>query len=250
MNQFTFHGVDKEKDQLYNFARDWDKAMTALGPHVLDSVVPGLCHQVLATGLNQGSLFYDHLLTNDDKETTGSLDSAMGREERINYALEVASASKFVELSKSSPYSFMDQRHLDRLTRNSMDFASRNKNWSTQTDSLYDSFLNVTNFEDLVQAASSGLNVYHSVTPSTRKVIQEASKLAAFTPTPNSNAEDKKVWDKFVDYARQRGFHPLEVSKQDVQTWLTQRAQDTAARQQPNFSYSVSENGDTMLANH
>ena len=111
-----------------------------------------------------------------------------------------------------------------------MDFASRNKLSSTQTDNLYDSFLNLTNFEDLVQPASSGLNVYHSVTPSTRKVIQDASKLAAFTPTPNSHAEDKKVWDKFVDYARKRGFHPLEATEQDVLTWLEHQAQDTAAQ--------------------
>ena len=51
----------------------------------------------------------------------------------------------------------------------------------------------------------------------------------AFTPTPNSNAKGKKVWDKFVDYARKRGFHTLEASEQDVQAWLTTRAQDTAA---------------------
>ena len=92
-------------------------------------------------------MFYNYLFTNDNKETAGSLDSAMGREERINYALEVTSASKFVELSKSSPFSFMDQRNLDRLTRNSMDFASRKKDWSNETDRLYEPFLKVTNFE-------------------------------------------------------------------------------------------------------
>ena len=102
-----------------------------------------------------------------------------------------------------------------------MDFASHNKLLSTQTDNLYDSFLNVTNFEDLVQAASSGLNVYHSVTPSTREVIQDASKMAAFTPTPHSHAEDKKVGDKFVDYAQKRSIHSLEASVHDVQDWLT-----------------------------
>ena len=96
-------------------------------PWGLDSVVPSLSCQVPATGLNQGSLFYDHLLTNDDKETTGSLDSAMGREERIKYALEVASASKLVEMSKSSPYSFIDQRNLDRLTRNIIGFCISQK---------------------------------------------------------------------------------------------------------------------------
>ena len=98
MNRFTFHGVDKEKDQLYNYARDRDKAIAALGSCVLDSVVPSLCRQVPATGSIQGSLFYDHLLTKGDKETTCSLDSAMGREERIKYALEVASASQLVEM--------------------------------------------------------------------------------------------------------------------------------------------------------
>ena len=56
------------------------------------------------------SLFYDHLLMNDGKDIAGSLDSSMDREERIKYALDVASASKFVELSKSSPYSFLVQR--------------------------------------------------------------------------------------------------------------------------------------------
>ena len=81
----------------------------------------------------------------------------------------------------------------------------------------------------MVQLASNSLNVYHSVTPATRKVIQDASKLAAFTPTPHSTAEDKKVWDKFLDYARKRGFHPLEATEQDVLTWLEQQAQVTAA---------------------
>ena len=53
--------------------------------------------------------------------------------------------------------------------------------------------------------------------------------MAAFTPTPHSHAEDKKVWDKFVDYTQKRGIHPLEASVHDVQDWLTSRAQNTAA---------------------
>ena len=53
--------------------------------------------------------------------------------------------------------------------------------------------------------------------------------MAAFTPIPHSSAEDKKVWDKFVDYARKKGFHPLEATEQDVLTWLEQRALNTAA---------------------
>ena len=141
-----FHRVDQERDHLYNYARDRDKALSALGHRIFDSIVPGLSHKIRATGLDQDSLFYDHLLMNDGKAIAGSLDSSMDREERIKYALDVASASKVVELSKSSPYSFLDQRQLDRLTRNSMDFVSRNKLLSTQTDNLYDSFLNLTNF--------------------------------------------------------------------------------------------------------
>ena len=168
MNRYTFHGVDLERDHFYTYARDRDKALSALGHQIYDSIVPGLSSKIPATGLEKDSLFYDHLLTNDGKAITGSLDSFMTREEGIKYALDVASASKVVELSKSS---FLDQRQLDCLTGNSIDSESRNKFSSTQTDNLYDSFLNLTIFEDLVQAASSGLNIYHSVTPDTRKTI-------------------------------------------------------------------------------
>ena len=108
MNCFTFHGVDQERDHLYIYARDRDKALSALGHRILDSIVPGLSRKIPATGLDQDSLFYNHLLMNDGKAIAGSLDSSMDREERIKYALDVASASKFVELSKSSPYSFLD----------------------------------------------------------------------------------------------------------------------------------------------
>ena len=142
----------------------------------------------------------------------------MSREERIKYALEIASASQLVERSKISLFSFMDQRAIDHLTRDSMNFISCKKEWSKETDRLYEPLLNISNYEELVQLASNGLNVYYSVTPATHKVNQDASKLAALTPTPHSAAEDKKVWDKFVDYARKRGFHPLEATEQDVLT--------------------------------
>ena len=105
--------MDQERDHLYTYARGRDRALSALGHRIFDSIVPGLSHKILATGLDQDSLFYDHLLMNNGKEIASSLDSSMDREERIKYALDVASASKFVELSKSSPYSFLDQRQLD-----------------------------------------------------------------------------------------------------------------------------------------
>ena len=174
-------------------------------------------------------MFFYHLLTSDGNALSSSLDTFMTKEEGIKFALDLASTSKAVELSKSSPYSFLDQRQLDRLTGKSINSESRNKFLSTHTDNIYDSFLNLTNFEDLVQAASSGLDIYHSVTPDTRKIIQDASKMAACIPTPSSRAQDKKVWDQFIDYAGKRNIDPLEASVQVVQDWLTYRAQNTGA---------------------
>merc|ERR1711873_231290 len=125
----------------------------------------------------------------------------MKRKERIQYALDMASASQIVEQSMLSPFSFLDQRSVDHLTWGSMDLSSRRKDKVNSSDKIYESFLDVTNYEDLVQLASNGLNVYHAITPATCKVIQDASKLAANTPTPHCTAEDKKVWDKCIDYA-------------------------------------------------
>ena len=125
----------------------------------------------------------DHLLKQGNKDTNCSIDSSMSREERIKYALDMASASQLVEKSKLSLFSFLDQRAVDCLTRGSMDLSSCKKDKSNSSDRLYESFLQVANYEELVQLASNGLNVYHSVSPSSRKVIQDASKVAAYTPT-------------------------------------------------------------------
>ena len=130
------------------------------------------------------------------------------------------------------------------MTKDSMDLKPCKRDWTSKTERLYDPYLNISSFEDLVQAASNGLNVHHSVTPTTRKAIKEASQLAAFTPTPTSSAEDKKVWDKFIDYAKHRGFHSLEATPEDVQTWITQRAQDTAALVKVQFELQSIKNGD------
>ena len=86
-----------------------------------------------------------------------------------------------------------------------------------------------------MQAAANGLTVHHSVSPATLKTFKEASKLAAYTPTPTSSSEAKKVWDKFVNYTQHRGFNPLEATPDDVQTWIIQRSQDTAAPVQVQF---------------
>ena len=103
MNIFTFHGVNRDRDQLYNFTRDRDKALTALGPRIFDSIVPSLSHKVPTTGPDAGCLSYQPLLTQGNKETTYSLDSTMSREERLYFANEIAVTSQLVELSKLSP---------------------------------------------------------------------------------------------------------------------------------------------------
>ena len=154
MNRFTFHGVDCNGDQLYNFARDRDKALTALGPRIFDSVVPGLSRKVPTTGPDAGSLSYQHLLTQGNKETACSFDSFMSWEERLKYASDIAAPSWLVEMSKLSPFSFLDQRGIDRLTRASIDLKPRKKDWTSNTDKLYDPYLNIKSFEDLSYCSS------------------------------------------------------------------------------------------------
>ena len=111
--------MDSNRDQLYHYARARDQALKTLGPRVLDSIVPGLSRQHPAA--DKGPLSFDHLLTQGNKDTNCSIDSSMSREERIKYVLDIASASQLVEKPKLSPFSFIDQRSVDHLTRDSMD---------------------------------------------------------------------------------------------------------------------------------
>ena len=208
--------MDRDRDQLYYYARARDQALKTLGPRVLNTIVLGLSRQNPAA--DALTLSFDHLLTQGNNKPDCGIDSSMNREERIKYALDVAAASQTVEQSKLSPFSFLDQRSVDRLTWGSLDLASRRKHKVNSSDKIYKSFLNVTNYEELVQLASNGLNVYHSVSPTTCKVIQDASKMAARTPTPHFSAEDKKVWDKFMDYAKSKGIDPLEATEWDILT--------------------------------
>ena len=136
MYRFTLHGIDGDRDQLYNYARDRDKAIKALGPRVLDSVVPGLSQQIPTTDLSTDPSSYDHLLTQGKDDADCGIDLSMSREERIKYALDIASASLLVERSKLGPFSFLDQRGIDRLTRGSMDLTSRKKEWGNESDRL------------------------------------------------------------------------------------------------------------------
>ena len=181
MRKFSFRGPDRDLD---HHAKYRDRALAQLGPRAVDSIAPGLSSKVQTTATQPDSSLYDQLLTGDGTTLASSQDDYMTKEVGTQFALDVAAASKAVELSSSNPYSFLDQRHLDRLTGNSMNSESRNKVTSTHTDNIYDSFLNLTNFDDLVLAASRGLDLYYSVTPESRKVIQEASKVAACNQAP------------------------------------------------------------------
>ena len=228
MQRLSFRGPDRDLDHTLHYAKYRDKALVQLGPRASDSIVPGLSAKVQAAANQPDSSLYDQLLTGDGTTLASSQDDYMTKEVGVQYALDVAAASKAVELSSLNPLSFLDQRHLTRLSGNLLNTESRNKVTSQHTNNIYDSFLNLTNFEDLVQAASGGLEVYYSITLESRKIIQDASKMAASNPTPRTS-KDKKVWDQFMKYARKRDFDPLEASTQQVQEWLTHRAQTTGA---------------------
>ena len=51
--------------------------------------------------------------------------------------------------------------------------------------------------------------------------------MAASVPTPTTSSESKKVWDKFIKYARNKGFSPFEATPEDVVTWVIERSQET-----------------------
>ena len=225
MQKYSFRGHDRDLD---HYARYRDRALAQLGPRAVDSIAPGLSSKVQATATQPDSSLYDQLLTGDGTTLASSQDDFMTKEVGTQFALDVAAASKAVELSSLNPLSFLDQRHIARISGNLLNSNSRVKVTSQHTNNIYDSFLNLTNFEDLVQAASGGLEVYYSITLESRKIIQDASKMAASNPTP-CTSKDKKVWDQFMKYARKRNFDPLEASTQQVQDWLTHRAQTTGA---------------------
>ena len=199
MKCFTFHGVDNDRDEVYNFAKDRDKALSALGPRILDAIVPGLKRSTTTTGPDSGSLDYQHLLASGNQVTTCSFDSPLSNEGRLQYAHDIAVTSKMVEQSKLSPFSFLDHRSIDRLTRASIDLKPRKRNMMSQ-DRLFYPYMNLKSFDNIVEAAANGLTLHHHVTPETLKMFKEASKLAVPVLTPNTKDESKRVWDKFITY--------------------------------------------------
>ena len=123
MDCFNFHGVDTDHNNLYTFTKDRDKALSSLGPRIADAVLPGLSNSVPTTGsdLSKSAFSYQYLLASGNKVTASSFDSFMSTEERLKYANNIAVPSRIVEQSKLSPFSFLDQKCIDRLTRSSID---------------------------------------------------------------------------------------------------------------------------------
>ena len=74
---------------------------------------------------------------------------------------------------------------------------------------------------------ADGFIVHPNCTPETRNIFQRASTLAASDPTPTTSSKSKKVWDKFIKYARNKGFSPFEATPEDVVTWVIERSQQT-----------------------
>ena len=175
MKCFTFHRVDQDRDEVYTFTKDWNKALSALGPQVLDAIVPGLKRSTTTTGPDSGSLDYQHLLASGNQVNACSFDSPLSNEGRLQYAHDIAAASKMVEMSKLSPFSFLDHSSIDRLTRASIDLKPRKRNMMSQ-NRLFDPYMNLKSFDNIVEAAANGLTMHYHVTPETLKSFKEASK--------------------------------------------------------------------------
>ena len=90
------------------------------------------------------------------------------------------------------------------------------------SEKLFDSSMSLNSFQQLVHATANGLVVHPHASPQTQNLFKEASKLAASVPTPNSSSETKKVWDKFITWAKKRGVDPLEATYNDIVTWINQ----------------------------
>ena len=87
-------------------------------------------------------------------------------------------------------------------------------------------------FHKLVHKTINGYVVHPHASPATQALFKKASKVAASVPTPNYKSSSKKVWDKFVTYAKNQSFDPMEASSDDIVPWLVKRSEKTASSAQ------------------
>ena len=149
-----------------------------------------------------------HLLVTGKKTTPCSVGLFSIKEERLQYVHDVAVTQRVLDQSKLSPFSFLDSRNIDKLTKTSINLATHSKNVTIGSENFHNSDLQFHNFQQLVQATAHGYSVYPNTTSTTKNLFQKASYLAASVPTPNSSSENKKVWDKFVIYSKNKSFNP------------------------------------------
>ena len=130
MDCFVFPGVDKDHGDIYTYAKDRDKAIQSLGSRIMDAALPGLSNSVPTTGaeIPNGYLSYQHLLVSGKKKTSCSSDLLQSRESRQKYANDIAVTFRIVDRSKLSPYSFLDSKNIDRLTKSTIDLKPRKRN--------------------------------------------------------------------------------------------------------------------------
>ena len=208
MNRFNFHGVDLDHNDLYTYAKDQEKAQVFLGTRIVDAVLPGLSNSVPTTGsdMSKGSLSYQHLLVSGNKVTPCSADLLMSKEERLRYVNDIVVTSKIVDQSKLSPFAFFDSKSIDRLTKSAIYLKPRKRSMMENSEKLFNPSMHLNSFQQLIESSANGLIIHHHATPETQKLFKDTSRLAATIPIRNSCSESKKLWDKFVTYAQNRGF--------------------------------------------
>ena len=94
MSRHVFHGVDKEHNWFFIFAMERDKVLSKAGPKLVQAFLPGLSSHVHTTGSDSSgvSLSYQHLLVSGNKATPCSVGLFNTREERLQYAYDIAVA--------------------------------------------------------------------------------------------------------------------------------------------------------------
>ena len=113
----------------------------------MDAALPGLSNSVPTTSaeMPNGYLPYQHLLVSGKKETSCSSDQLQFRDSRLKYAYDIVVTSQIVDRSKLGPYSFLDSKNIDRLTKSTIDLKPHKRKFLENSEKLFDSSLSLNN---------------------------------------------------------------------------------------------------------
>ena len=122
--------MDKDYNHVNTFPKDRDKVLFKAGPKLVKADLPSLSSSVHTTDpyTSEGSLSYQHLLVSGKKATPCSVGLFSTKEERLQYVFDTAVTQRVLDKSKLSPFSFLDSRNIDKLTKTSINLAPRSKN--------------------------------------------------------------------------------------------------------------------------